>query len=99
MGHPLLTHHPLTLLDRFERGTSVLWQMVRLRIRRIVAFHHIAAECLDRFRNQRSRVRIAPHKFRRRSESEIDQIMEDQDLAIAIRAGANSDGRAFRLPR
>ena len=43
------------------------------------------------------RIGIAAHKLRRRSEGQIHQVVEDQDLSVAIGAGADADRRNRKL--
>jgi len=42
-------------------------------------------------RDQRGRVPVAPDELRGWTERQIDQIVEDQHLAVTVRARANAD--------
>src|SRR5580704_5492865 len=66
--------------------------MVRLRIGRETAGTHIAAIRLDSARNFAGKIRILARKFRRVADGESNEIVEDENLAIAVWAGADADG-------
>ncbi len=58
----------------------------------IVAFD-IGAVAVDRIRDQCRGIAIPAHEFRWRGKGQIDEIVQHQDLAIAVRPGANANGR------
>ena len=68
-------------------------QVIALRVRRKRAMLHIFAIVLNRGAEERRRIRIAANKFCRRRKGEIHQIVEDKNLPVAFRAGANADRR------
>ena len=76
---------------RFECGLRLSWQVVGLGIVRELVRNYIRLESQQRFRDQGGGVSVAAHEFRGMPERQVDQGVEDQHLAIAIRAGPDAD--------
>ncbi len=76
-----------------------LGQMIRLRIGGIFRRDYVGAKRLHRIRNQRGRISVSAHELCRRFKCQIQNVVEHQHLAIAIRAGADADGRRLHLGR
>src|ERR1022692_2315877 len=91
----LSPHRALAVKYGFECGLRVLRQMVRLAIVRKLVRGNVSLERQHRIRDQRGRVPIAADKFCRMPKRQVDQIVEDQHLAIAIRASADANRRRF----
>ena len=53
---------------------------------------HVFAIVLDGLADQRAGVGVAADKFCRGREGEVEEIVEDEDLAVAIGSGADADG-------
>ena len=53
---------------------------------------HVFAIVLDGGAKERRGVGVAADKFGRRRKGEIDEIVKDENLAVAIGAGADADG-------
>src|SRR5437879_5706844 len=73
--------------------------MIRLLVRWILPRHNIRAEGLRRVRDLGSRISVAAHKLSRCSESQVQDIVEDEHLAVATWPGANPYGRRRNLSR
>src|ERR1051325_11812104 len=71
--------------------------MVRLRIRRIMPRNHIRAVSLGRMCDQSCTIAVVPHKFCRSMEGQIQEVMEYQDLPIALRPSTNANRRSTYL--
>ncbi len=84
---------------RFECGLRFFRQVIGLSVVRELMRNHVGLEGQYGFRDQRGGVSIAANEFRRMSKRQVDQVVEDQHLAIAIRPGADADGRRFNLER
>ncbi len=66
--------------------------MVALSIVREGACFHVTPVAFNGRAEERSRIAILANEFRGRGEAEVDEVVEDEDLAIAVGSGANSDG-------
>src|SRR3977135_1488509 len=66
-------------------------QVIRLLVRREASLLDVAAIFGRRARDYFSDVRIAPREFRLVAEAQSQQIVDHQNLAIAIRSRANAD--------
>src|SRR5260370_13230590 len=73
--------------------------MVGLSIVRELMRNHVRLERQYGLRDQGSRVSVMANKFCRLSESQVDEVVEDQHLAVAIRTSADANGRRFDLSR
>ena len=71
---------------RFERRLRIFGQMIGLGVRRKLASGNVGFEGLYGLRDQRRRVSVTPNELGGRAERQVDQIVEDQHLAIAIGA-------------
>src|SRR5277367_1706036 len=68
--------------------------MVGLAIRRILMRDHIFAESMDGVSDERGCIPETANEFGWRSKGEIQNIVEDDHLAIAVRSRSNADGRS-----
>src|SRR5579872_459662 len=59
--------------------------------------HDVGAKCLHRVGDGTGNIAITADKLRRMPEGEIQNVVNDQNLAIALGAGADSDGRRLDL--
>src|SRR3984957_20670673 len=66
-------------------------EMVRLGVRRKSAAMHIVAEFGGGARNLTCQVGVLPRELRRTAESEAEEIVQDEHLAIAIGSGADTN--------
>src|SRR6202163_1052302 len=94
---PLAPHRPLALQNSVQRGPRFLRQVIGLFIRRILSRSHIGAEGLHCARNGRAHVRVPPYELCRMPKAEIENVVEDQHLAVAIRSSADTNGRSLDL--
>jgi hypothetical protein len=67
-------------------------QVIALLVRGEGAVLDVFAIVLDGGADQRAGVGIAAHKLGRRREGQVQQVVEDEDLAVAIGPGADADG-------
>src|SRR5215469_9025382 len=86
--------HLLPLQDGLQVSPSLFGQMVGLRVGRIATRFDVGLELLYSAANESRGVAIVAHKFRRRRESEVHDVVEHQHLAVAFRAGADADSRS-----
>src|SRR5262249_55611627 len=70
----------------FERGLCLLGQMIRLILRRILARDHVSAKRLHSVRDGCRCVAIVPYEFGRLRERQVENVVEYENLPIAIRA-------------
>src|SRR5258708_10097180 len=96
---PLSPQGVLAVEYRFECGLRFLRQMVGLSIVRELVRNNVGLEGQYGMRDQGSRVSVAANEFCRLSESQVDEVVEDQHLAVAIRTSADANGRRFDLSR
>src|ERR1019366_3636354 len=75
---------------RFECGLCFLRQVVGFSVVRELMRNHVGLEGQYGFRNQRGGVSVAANEFRRMSKRQVDQVVEDKHLPIAIRPGADA---------
>ena len=68
-------------------------QVIAFRVRRKGPMLHIFAVVLDRGAEETRRIRIAANEFGGGRKGEIDEIVKDKNLAVAIRSCANSNRR------
>src|SRR5712691_9770445 len=73
--------------------------MVGLLVRWILARYHVGTEAMHRVADQRGRVGIAAHKFGRWAEGQVQDVVEDEYLAIALRSSADADGWSCHFRR
>src|SRR5713226_8143051 len=76
----------LTMQHRFQRGLRFLRQVVGLAVVRKLVRNHVRFESQHRLRDQRGGISVASNEFRRMPKRQIDQVVEDEHLAVAIRA-------------
>ena len=96
----LLDLHSALAFGNSPAGSErFLGQMIRLRVGGIDARLHIVFERLHRVADHRAQIGVAANELGRRREGQSQQIVEDQHLAIAIRAGADADGRDLQFVR
>ena len=81
-----------------RRGLGLLRQVIRLLVRRILVRAHIRAKCLHRVGDQRRRISVTPHKFCRRPERQIQNVVKHQHLPVAVGTGSDADRRRADLP-
>src|SRR5579871_6196589 len=75
-----------------ERSARVFREMIRLVVGRILQRLHVGLESLHRFADHGGGVAVAAHELGGRSERQVEQVVEDEYLAVALGAGANADG-------
>src|SRR6266481_7820469 len=73
--------------------------MVGLSIVRELMRNHVSLEGQYGLCDQGSRVPVAANEFCRLSERQIDEVVENQHLAVAIWTSADADSRRFDLSR
>src|SRR2546430_4367605 len=91
---PLRVFRFASRLTRDENGLAPLrglQRVIGLGVRRKSSFVHIITVFADGFGNYFSDVGILPRKLRSLPESEAKQIVNDENLPIAVRAGADAD--------
>src|SRR5258705_1212658 len=72
--------------------------MVGLLIRWILMGFHVRTKSLNRSSHQRGSVTVAAHKFRRRTKGKVENVVEHEDLAVALRTSANANRRSANFP-
>ena len=80
-----------------ERILGRARKMVGLGVGGKGAAANVIAIGVNGLRDEFACVAITTHKFGRQIKCEAGEIVEDQDLAIALRTSANADGRAWQL--
>ena len=73
--------------------------MIGLGIGRIASGLHVVLESNHGIADQGCQVRIATDELGWRRKGQSQKIVEDQNLPIALRAGADADGRDFQFAR
>ncbi len=76
----------------FEGRCDILGQVIALGISGEGVFFHITAVAINRGPDQSSCVAILADELCRGAEAEIDEVVEDEDLTIAVRSGADANG-------
>src|SRR4029077_9838995 len=94
---PLSLHCVLAVKYRLQCGLRFFRQMVGLGITRELMRRDVRLEAQHRLRSQGGGVRVAANECCWMPERQVDEVMENQHLAIAIGAGADSDGTLFNL--
>jgi peptidoglycan/xylan/chitin deacetylase (PgdA/CDA1 family) len=61
-------------------------------VRREGAVFNVVAIVFDGGADERGGISVLADKLGRRGEGEVDEVVEDEDLAVAVRAGADADG-------
>ena len=84
---------------RFECVLRIFRQVVALSVAWELVRDNISLERQHGLRDQRGGVSVAAYEFCRMPEREVDQVVEDQHLSIAIWPGANADRRRFDFSR
>src|SRR5579863_5651496 len=79
-------------LDRFAG-------VIRLGVRGECAGADVVAVSADGAGDDFADVRVLPRKFRRRVKGEAEEIMRNENLAVAVGPGADADGRDAQLAR
>src|SRR5208283_4140013 len=77
--------------QRVQISLSFLGQMVGLLIRRILMGLHVRTKSLNCSSHQRGSFTVAAHKFRRTPEGQIENVVEHEDLAVALGTSANAN--------
>src|SRR6476620_11124407 len=95
----LAPHRPLTFEHGFQRRASFFGQMVGLLVSRVLMRRNVGPEGLYRPGNRRAQVGVPAHKLGGMPKSQIQQVVENQHLSIAVRARANADGRSLDFSR
>src|SRR5581483_969624 len=91
----LSCHSALAVENSFQRRPRVLGKMIRLGVRWILVRLDVRAKRMRRVADQRSGVGIMPNEFRGRTKSQIEEIVENQHLPVALRTRSNANcGRA-----
>src|SRR5438876_7526018 len=90
---------PFPLQHRVQRRLRFLRQMVGLLVRWILARYHVGTEAMHRVADQRGRVGIAAHKFGRWAEGQVQDVVEDEHLAIALRSSSDADSWSWHFRR
>src|SRR6478672_10556769 len=96
---PLAPHRPLAFQHSFERGTRFFRQVIGLFVRGILPRGNIGTKGLHRTGDGGAQVSVSAYKLGGMAKGEIQQVVEDQYLSVAIRARADSDRRRPDLSR
>ncbi len=76
---------------------ALLWQVVAFRVRRKCPLRHIVAIAFNGGAKERSRVAVLAHELGRLGEAQVDEVVEDENLSVAVGSGADTDGRDGEL--
>src|SRR6185437_12814762 len=87
----LSTHRSLAFANGFKRGLHFLRQVIRLVVCRKPFRLHIGFELRNGICDQRSRIPVLANEFCRLPVRQVDEVMNDQHLAIALRSSPDPD--------
>src|SRR6266404_3078259 len=88
---PLAPHRPFSFKHRCQRRPRFLGPLLRLFGGSILARSDVGTERFRRDGNGRTEVRVTPYELCGMSKAEVQQVVEDQHLAVAIRSSADAD--------
>src|SRR5580698_1850139 len=87
------------LQHRLQRLLSLPRQVIRLAVRGILVRHHIRTKSLHSVGNQRRSIAVTAHEFGCWTERQIQNVVDNQHLAVALGTSADADGRSCDLCR
>src|ERR1700744_5945932 len=77
--------------------TLRLGQVITLAVTGICAMFHVFAVLLEGVTHNGCNISVTANEFGRRREGQIHQVMEDEDLTVALRTSADADDGDFQL--
>src|SRR5271166_5576430 len=80
------------VLEGFEDASSGFGQVIAFRVGGESAVLYVFAVVFDGGADDGGGIAIAADKLGRRREGQVDEIVEDEDLSVAVGAGPDSDG-------
>src|ERR1039458_8757176 len=95
----LQLHSSLAFRNSLQRGERLLGQVIGLGVGRITPGLHVVLESNHGIADHGCQVGIATDELGWRRKRQSQQIVEDQNLPIALGAGADTDGRDLQLAR